>query len=300
MTSQTDFLSQTLSAATGNPFKAEALTPIPGGSKWKTLRVDNARTGTTKHVFAKWGAPEHADVFNAERDGLDRLRSAGTTLHIPRVMACHDDEDKAVLLLEWIDMAPLSASAAAALGESLVPIHRTTGERFGLARDNFIGATPQPNKQGTDWVEFWQHQRLMHQLRLAMKNRYPSKLIDRGERLAADCGAFFRDYRPVASLLHGDLWVGNAAADQEGRPVVFDPAVYYGDREADIAMTELFGGYPKDFYSAYNNAWPLDTGYAIRKNFYNLYHILNHANLFAGDYVRQSEKLVESLLAEIG
>ncbi len=126
-----------------------------------------------------------------------------------------------------------------------------------------------------------------------------SRPIDRGERLAADCGAFFRTYRPEPSLLHGDLWSGNVAATANATPVVFDPAVYVGDREADVAMTELFGAFPRDFQAAYRAAWPLDAGYAVRRELYNLYHVLNHANLFAGGYVNQSTQAIEKLLAEI-
>jgi fructosamine-3-kinase len=139
----------------------------------------------------------------------------------------------------------------------------------------------------------------MPQLRLAAANRLPSRLIDRGERLAADCEAFFRTYVPAKSLLHGDLWGGNAAALPGGIPVVFDPAVYVGDREADLAMTSLFGGFPADFHAAYANAWRPDDGFRARRDFYNVYHVLNHANLFAGGYVRQSQDLVERVLAEI-
>ena len=117
--------------------------------------------------------------------------------------------------------------------------------------------------------------------------------------LAADCGAFFRGHVPQPSLLHGDLWGGNASALPDATPVVFDPAVYVGDREADLAMTELFGGFPADFHSAYRAAWPLDDGYRVRRDLYNLYHLLNHANLFAGGYVRQSQEQVERLIAEI-
>ena len=124
-------------------------------------------------------------------------------------------------------------------------------------------------------------------------------MIDRGERLLADCEAFFRTHRPQPSLLHGDLWSGNAAAVAGNGPAVFDPAVYVGDREADVAMTELFGGFPSEFIAAYRAQWPLDEGYAVRREFYNLYHILNHANLFAGGYVRQAEHSIERLLAEI-
>jgi fructosamine-3-kinase len=125
-------------------------------------------------------------------------------------------------------------------------------------------------------------------------------MIDRGERLASDCEAFFRGHAPRRSLLHGDLWGGNAAARDDGVPVVFDPAVYVGDREADLAMTELFGGFPAEFRAAYADQWPLDDGYRVRRDFYNLYHVLNHANLFAGGYVAQAEQSIERQLAEIG
>ena len=123
-------------------------------------------------------------------------------------------------------------------------------------------------------------------------------MIDRGERLSADCGAFFRTYAPAPSLLHGDLWGGNASSLPDATPVIFDPAVYVGDREADVAMTELFGGYPKDFLAAYRNHWPLDDGYTVRRDFYNLYHVLNHANLFGGGYAQEALALLERLLAE--
>ena len=125
-------------------------------------------------------------------------------------------------------------------------------------------------------------------------------MVDRGERLAADCEALFRGHAPERSLLHGDLLGGNASSLPDGTPVVFDPAVYVGDRECDIAMTELFGGFPPDFMAAYTAAWRLDDGYRTRRDFYNLYHVLNHANLFAGGYVAQAGTQIERLIAEIG
>lgn len=110
---------------------------------------------------------------------------------------------------------------------------------------------------------------------------------------------FFDGYSPLPSLLHGDLWSGNVAFARDGEPVIFDPAVYYGDREADLAMTELFGGFDTSFYAAYQSAYPLDAGYPVRRTLYNLYHILNHANLFGGGYVRQAEAMMDRLLAEV-
>jgi fructosamine-3-kinase len=189
-------------------------------------------------------------------------------------------------------------SSGAKLGHALAGAASAAAGEVRLGARQLHRLEPQVNGWSEDWLEFWRAKRLHAQLRLAMRNRLPSKMIDRGERLVTDCDAFFRTYTPAKSLLHGDLWGGNASATH-GEPVVFDPAVYVGDREADIAMTQLFGGFPKEFHAAYRDAWPLDGGFAVRKDFYNLYHVLNHANLFAGDYVRQSERAIEKLLAEI-
>ncbi len=292
-----------ISAVTGAPFRVEGIEPVAGGSIHRAVRIDNARTGTPPHVFAKRGGHAALPMFEAEADGLARLRAGAGTLRIPGVIHCGTAggaDDEAILILDWIELDTLDTASAAALGEGLAFLHRSTSETFGLPRDNFIGATPQVNTPDRDWVNFWQHCRLHFQLRLAARHRYPTRLIDRGERLAADCAAFFSSYRPLPSLLHGDLWGGNAGRDADGAPVIFDPAVYYGDREADVAMTTLFGGFPKAFHAAYTNAWPLDGGFAARRQFYNLYHLLNHANLFAGDYVRQAEDSIDALLAELG
>ena len=133
------------------------------------------------------------------------------------------------------------------------------------------------------------------QLDLAARHGCSGHLLSRGERLLADLDVFFDDYSPEASLLHGDLWSGNYAYTSEGEPAIFDPAVYYGDREADIAMTELFGGFGAAFHAAYENAWPLDPGYRTRKTLYNLYHILNHLNLFGRSYLGRSVSLLREL-----
>jgi fructosamine-3-kinase len=156
--------------------------------------------------------------------------------------------------------------------------HRRPGPRFGWPRDNYIGATPQANAWCDDWAEFWRERRLRPQLEQAR-----SKGFDLGKIALED---LLIKHQPEPALLHGDLWSGNAGFTAEG-PVVFDPAVYYGDREADLAMTELFGGFPREFYDAYNEAWPLEAGYAQRKHLYNLYHLLNHLNLFGGGYLGQ-------------
>ena len=147
-------------------------------------------------------------------------------------------------------------------------------------------------------MRFLRERRLGFQLDLAAANGYRGRLQARGEQLLERLGQFFSHYRPKPSLLHGDLWGGNHAADAKNQPVIFDPAVYYGDRESDLAMTELFGGFSAEFHAAYRDAYPLDPGYAVRKTLYNLYHVLNHLNLFGAGYKSQAETMVDRLLSE--
>jgi fructosamine-3-kinase len=177
-------------------------------------------------------------------------------------------------------------------------LHRQGSPSFGWHRDSHIGSTPQPNTPTTDWAAFWRDQRLGFQLHLAAANGYARTLQPAADRLLADLEALL-SHRPAPSLLHGDLWGGNLGFLRDGEPVIYDPAVYYGDREADLAMTELFGGFGGDFYAAYREAWPLDPGYGVRKTLYNLYHILNHLNLFGSGYLGQARGMIDRLLAEI-
>lgn len=251
-----------------------------------------------REYFAKVVPADEAARLDCEKDGLAAL-AATNTVRVPALLGDGRDERRAWLLLEWLEASPLDARAGAALGAALAALHRVPQKRFGWERDNFIGGSVQPNGWRDDWLDFWREKRLMAQLRLAAMNRLPSRMIDRGERLAADCEAFFRGYTPARSLVHGDLWGGNACGLPGGAAAIFDPAVYVGDREADIAMTTLFGGFPPDFHAAYHAAWPLDDGYRVRRDFYNLYHVLNHANLFAGGYVGQAQASIERSLAEI-
>lgn len=291
-------IAQAVADATRADFDLVSAQPVGGGCIHTALRLEGETAEGRARYFAKTNEAGFAPMFEAEAEGLDALRAAGA-MRVPRVVARGGDGDDAWLVLEWLDLAPLSDRAAARLGAALARQHRMPQQRFGWARDNFIGGTPQANGWSDDWLDFWRTRRLHAQLRLAARNRLPSRTIDRGERLLADCGALFESYRPAPSLLHGDLWSGNAAAIAGDTPVVFDPAPYVGDREADVAMTELFGGFPSQFMSAYRDEWPLDEGYAVRRDFYNLYHLLNHANLFGGGYVGQAGQVTEKLLAEI-
>jgi len=233
-------------------------------------------------LFLKSNELSYADAFAAEADGLNALRWNG--MRAPEPLAHGLAAGKAYLLLEFLELAPQGNFAA--LGGMLAAAHRKPGPRFGWARDNYIGTTPQQNGWCDDWAEFWRERRLGPQLELAR-----SKGFELG-KFTLD--AVLENHKPQPSLLHGDLWSGNAGFTAQG-PVVFDPAVYYGDREADLAMTELFGGFPREFYDAYRKEWPVDDGYARRKHLYNLYHLLNHLNLFGGGYLGQVKSCLRLL-----
>ena len=288
-----------IAAATQERFVLLDRAPVGGGCIHEAMRLDGRAGDATRTYFAKTNESASAPLFEAEADGLAALRESGC-VRVPGVVERGDEGEHAWLVLEWLELVPLAGPSAARLGEELARQHAAPRQRFGWERDNFIGSSPQRNGWCDDWIGFWQERRLQPQLRMAARNRLPSRMIDRGERLMADCALFFSGYTPQPSLLHGDLWSGNAAALADGTPVVFDPAVYVGDREADVAMTELFGGFPADCLARYREASPLHDGYRARRDLYNLYHRLNHANLFAGGYVRDSEVSIERLLAELG
>jgi len=246
--------------------------------------------------FIKTNSPSLLDMFSAEAAGLDEIAKT-QSIHSPQVICYGKSSEFSYLVLEYIPMSSLSQHGKA--GEQLAQMHRTFAEYYGWKRDNTIGSTPQPNTQETDWANFWAKHRLTHQLDLAKQAGYPTKSYDAGLKLAENLHSFFNGYNVKPSLLHGDLWAGNIASDKSGKPIIYDPAVYFGDRETDIALTELFGGYNQDFYAAYKNHFPLDQGYQTRKTLYNLYHILNHFNLLGGSYASQSLHMTQSLLAEI-
>lgn len=279
-----------ISACLGRNFSSTRHEPLGGGcinAAWRVADDYNA-------FFVKLNTADKSEMFAAEAEGLGEMHRTAT-VKVPEPV-CHGSHgDRAYLVTEYL---PLQGEfPAGRLGEQLAALHRHTAERYGWHRDNTIGSTPQPNRRSDNWTRFWAEQRLGFQLSLAERNGYGG-LRERGERLAENLDAFFDGYMPAASLLHGDLWSGNVAG-AGGEPIIFDPAVYYGDREADLAMTELFGGFPRAFYNAYNRAWPLDAGYPVRKHLYNLYHVLNHLNLFGGGYLSQSQHLIDRLLAQI-
>lgn len=250
-------------------------------------------------MFVKIAARAAAGNFEAEAAGLAELDRA-RAVRVPRVLACGHTDSAAFIALEWIETARAGGECERRLGEGLAALHAVTAPRYGWVRDNSIGRTPQANGRMSGWTEFFRERRLRPQLSLALQNGFGGVLGGRGERLLESLPQLLQGHAPAPSLLHGDLWGGNWLAATSGEPVLFDPAVYYGDRETDIAMTRLFGGFGERFYRAYEAAAPPAAGARLRSDLYNLYHVLNHANLFAAGYPRQARALIDSLLAETG
>ncbi|MDX1376174.1 MAG: fructosamine kinase family protein [Burkholderiales bacterium] len=223
-------------------------------------------------------------MFRAEAEGLAALRAAAVA--VPRVRFAGERGGEALIEMERLDLG--ARADWPALAGMLARLHRHTAARYGWENDNWIGLAPQLNGWRADWPDFWFERRLAPQ---AARARAAGFDFDTDALRGLLDG-----HRPPASLLHGDLWHGNVGFTPAG-PVLFDPAVYYGDREADLAMSELFGGFPPAFYAAYRAAWPLESGYAQRRDLYNLYHVLNHLNLFGAGYLPQAQTLFARLRA---
>jgi len=285
-------LAAAIGHATSETFVPRTTRAMQGGDISEAFTLGDG----TRTFFVKLQRAARIDLFEAEAAGLAEL-AAAHAVRVPQVICQGIANGMAYLVLEYL---PLDGRGdAALLGRQLAQQHRVTAAQFGGPRDNWIGATPQPNAWMDDWVEFWRERRLGFQLERAARNGYGGALQRDGETLLARLGEFFIGYRPQPALLHGDLWGGNHGFLADGTPVIFDPATYYGDRECDLAMSELFGGFAPGFYAAYREAWPLDAGYATRRALYNLYHILNHANLFGGGYAAQAHRMILQLLAEL-
>ena len=287
-------ISAQMSASQGSPFIVEKASSVGGGCINQAYKIE----GNGQRFFVKLNDRRSLAMFEAEAAGLRELYDSDT-LQVPEPVCWGEDSSGTWLVMEYLDMTGAASPDAAALGTGLAAMHQRTSDKFGWKRDNTIGSTAQINTSTYDWVQFWREYRLGYQLKLAQANGHTGKLLVSGDKLLASLDSFFPGRGPAPALLHGDLWSGNYGFARDGRPVVFDPAVYYGDRETDVAMTELFGGFPASFYAAYRETYPLDAGYNIRKTLYNLYHILNHLNLFGGGYRHQAEQMMASLLSEI-
>ena len=284
------------------PGPPEHFEPVGGGCIADGGRLEAGG----QSFFLKRGAAKVARTFPGEAAGLAVLRKAaqavGDAIRVPAVHAADGPEGDApgFLLMEWIEPGGRTDHRAfwEDFGRGLAAVHRHTSEdgRFGFHRDNFIGRLPQANEWSETWPAFFREQRLRPQVERARENG----------RWRGDWDALFDPLigrlsdllpeQPPASVVHGDLWGGNFLADADGRPAIIDPAAYYGHREADLAMSELFGGFRAPFYEAYRAAWPLDDGYdETRRDVYNLYHLVNHLNHFGGGYASQVERTLRRL-----
>jgi fructosamine-3-kinase len=284
-------IAREITAVTGQPFRVLHQRSVGGGCINRAVVLADA----TQAFFVKLNSADRLTMLEAEAAGLEALREAAA-MRVPAPICTGLHDGQSYLVAEFVDLSGRLDGAAA--GRRLAELHRHTAPSYGWHRDNTIGSTPQHNAWSADWVAFWRDHRLGFQLELAARHGYARALLDEGERLRAELPALI-DHDPAASLLHGDLWGGNIGAMPGGEPVIFDPAVYFGDREADLAMTELFGGCGSDFYAAYQEAWPLSPEYHTRKTLYNLYHVLNHLNLFGGGYLVQAKDMIGRLLAAI-
>jgi fructosamine-3-kinase len=282
-----------LSGLPGGNVRFQTKVSVGGGcinQAWK-VEDENGRLW-----FVKMNHAHLLDMFEAESLGLKEML-ASDSIRVPKPIVSGIADGNSYLVMEYISLH--GSPNPRKMGLQLAGMHQKHADQFGWSRDNTIGSTPQKNTRHSSWVEFWKQERLGFQLELARKNGLACQAYDDGMELAERLDGFFTDYQPKASLLHGDLWGGNCSADQDGNPVIYDPAVYYGDREADLAMTELFGGFGSAFFAAYDEVYPIDQGYSVRKTLYNLYHILNHYNLFGGGYGMQATSMIQRLLAEV-
>ena len=280
-------LSEALSHHCGTLVRIRDEVPVGGGSINDCFRVDTDGGSFFLKVNA---ADRYPSLFEAEADGLRRLAATGV-VRVPNVIAFGEEDGLSYLLLEHIRTEPRSRAFWIALGNTVAALHRNPSPTFGLERNNYIGTLPQTNRPCTTWSEFYITQRLEPQLRAARNsNRLGDGDALRFEQLLSNIHLLFPAEAP--SLLHGDLWNGNILCGANGEPVLIDPAVYYGHREMDLAMTRLFGGFDEAFHDAYNAALPLEAGWKERIDLCNLYPLLVHANLFGSSYIQQVRNIL--------
>jgi len=285
---------QEIAAVSNLPLQEQNLDLLPVGGQIAKHKV----RGLDGYYFIKVGSLNDSSLLISEKVGLETLAVAGV-IKVPKVIFVGETSTCSFLICEYLDLKKDNLFSGEILGKQLALLHQNSNEFFGLSEDNWIGLSPQKNHWHENWISFFKKYRLQPQLTWAFEHGYRSRLEEKSERLIEVLPLFFDQYKPKPSLLHGDLWSGNWGTINNTTPVVFDPAIYYGDREADLAMTKLFGGFPQVFYDAYNYQWTLDYGFKVRQNLYNLYHLLNHLTLFGEAYLSQTIDVFEQLLSEI-
>jgi len=280
-------VAQQITAAVGQPLTIEQCRSVSGGCI-NDASIISCTNGQSYFLKSNSDAPEA--MFHAEADGL-RTMAATETIRVPEVVTVGQlDSGTSFLVLEAIPSASggdRSSNFFETFGRSLAEMHRQgTSERFGFHADNWLGSSIQLNPWANDWSKFWIEARLAPQLKMARDNGHSDHRLQKlGERLLHRIETLFESGSEPPALIHGDLWSGNYGADENGQPTIFDPACYYGHREAEFGMIKLFGGFPKTFYDAYHETWPLSEGWESRVELYTLYHLLNHLNLFGSSYL---------------
>ncbi len=284
-------LASVLAALGVSQCEVRQATSVGGGDCSESYRIETSE----RILFVKLNRPDLKPMFEAEAQALRAIESTNT-VRVPRVCLTGGDHAASWIVLEWLNLTPGGEWASAQLGGELARMHRHRSELFGWHADNFIGLSHQPNAATSSWLEFFTDQRLGAQRKLIARRPALCTMLEPLDRLITQMPALLGDHHPEPSLLHGDLWSGNWAAVDDGVAVIYDPASYYGDRETDLAMTRLFGGFSPSFYAAYEIEWPLPVGYQAREPIYQLYHLLNHANLFGDGYVQQAIRMMLKIL----
>jgi len=282
-------IAEHISQVTAQPFNINQHRSVSGGC----INQGYCLQGDGLAYFVKINQASRLSMFAAEAFGLKQM-AATHTIRLPEPICWGISDNYSYLVLEWLEFAQGNSLSWEKMGQKLALMHQTQGnQRFGWNENNTIGSTPQINAWTDNWADFFAQHRIGYQLQLAQKRG--GSFPERTEVLLAVLKCL-KDHYPQPSLVHGDLWSGNVGVTKDGEPVILDPATYYGDREVDIAMTELFGGFPAAFYRGYNEVFPLEEGYQQRKTLYNLYHILNHFNLFGGGYGTQANQMLRQII----
>ena len=279
-----------LSTYYGSSIVIRSAHPCSGGSIHNCMRVE-LENGL--NLFLKTGQSSLPGVYQCEYKALECFHEIGQ-LAVPEPILAEDD----FLLMQWLELGPAGPQWQEQTGRALALMHRAgIGSRFGFHEDNYLGTSPQPNQWQDSWLTFWREQRLGHQLAMwTEKCSADDPLPGLGYTLCEQLDKLLGGLCEPAVLLHGDLWSGNAAADRDGAPVIFDPACYYGHREAEFGMMRLFGGFGQRCESAYREIWPFEPGFEDRVKLYRLYHELNHLNIFGTAYHKQCLETAKSLL----
>lgn len=279
-----------ISKNTNTPFTVINHQSVSGGCINQAYKIK----GKNKSYFVKLNQPSFVEMFTAEALGLQQIYETNT-IRVPQPICYGVAQKNSYIVLEWLDLSRGNNQSWLEMGRQLALLHKNSkSQKFGWDRNNTIGSTPQINTWCDNWADFFADHRIGYQLRLA--NRRGGNFSD-VDKIVTSIREILSRIEPKPCLIHGDLWSGNASCTVDNEPVILDPATYYGDREADIAMTELFGGFPAAFYQGYNQQWQLDSGYQQRKTIYNLYHILNHFNLFGSGYASQAKSMIRQILS---